>query len=98
MHWFAGAFYHFRKDTDMKKIVKVASVIAVGAAAGAAISFIKDYRTMKRMEEKMEKMPVHKIKKRLAKVHKSEDETIIEVPKEMVFADRLRVCLHILKG
>ena len=46
----------------------------------------------------MEKMPVHKIKKRLAKVHKSEDETIIEVPKEMVFADRLRVCLHILKG
>ena len=43
-------------------------------------------------------MPVHKIKKRLAKVHKSEDETIIEVPKEMVFADRLRVCLHILKG
>lgn len=82
----------------MKKIVKVAGVIAVGAATGAAISFIKDYRIMKKMEEKMDKMPVNRIKKRLAKVRKSDDETIIEVPKEMVFADRLRVCLHILKG
>ena len=51
MHWFAGAFYHFRKDTDMKKIVKVASVIAVGAAAGAAISFIKDYVLRKNGED-----------------------------------------------
>ena len=98
MHWFAGAFCCFGKECHMKKIVKVASVIAVGAATGAAISFIKDYRTMKKMEEKMDKMPVNRIKKRLAKVRKSDDETIIEVPKEMVFADRLRVCLHILKG
>lgn len=98
MHWFAGAFCHFRKDTVMKKIVKVAGVIAVGAAAGAAISFVKDYKTMKKMEEKMDKMPMNKLKKKLAKVRKNENETIIEVPKEMVFADRLRVCLHILKN
>lgn len=82
----------------MKKSTKFLCAVGVGAVAGAALSFAKDYRTMKKMQEKMDKLPVNKIKKKLAKIHREEDKTVIEVPQKMVLAEKLRVCAAVLKG
>lgn len=81
----------------MKKLTKAAGIIAAGIVAGTAYSFIRDYRTMKKMEEKLDKMPVNQLKKKMAKVKKDETKTTIEVPKDMMLMDRLRVCANILK-
>ena len=82
----------------MKKVVKVLGIAAVGVAAGAAISFAKDYHTMKKMQEKLDKMPVNMIKKKMAKIRRTDDKMVIEVPDHMLLADKLRVCAGILKN
>ena len=81
---------------SVKKIVKAALMAGTAAAAISAVSTYRQYHKMKQMEKKLEELPLHRLKKNMATIHRDEEKTVIEVPKETTFLDRVRMSAHIL--
>lgn len=80
----------------MNRFAKTVIVTGTAVLAASAATTYYQYHKMKHLEKKLEALPIHRFKKSIASVHRDEDRTIIEVPKETSFIDRLRMSVHIL--
>ena len=80
----------------MNKLTKCLSTAGAVCAVCAAASVALEYRKMKRCEEELASMPMYQLKNKFARVQNDEEKTVIELPRKMLLADKLRVCFGIL--
>lgn len=80
----------------MNKALKGITVFGAVVGVCALASFIHDYRKMLAVEQKLNSLPLHQIKEKMATIRKGEKQTVIEIPNDMPYADRLRVCASVL--
>ena len=82
----------------MKKAGKVLGVIGLTVGACCAVSLAHEYRKMKKVERALDALPLHQLKKRLSHIKKESGQTVISIPDDMLFVDKLRVCASILSS
>lgn len=80
----------------MKKSVKLLGIIGGACGALAAGRLLCAYRGMKKREAELEKNPVYRLKQRLATIQRTPEQTVVTLPNNLFFIERLRVCAKIL--